>query len=47
MSARAAWTRALSGNYLDVRVAGRWPANEFLDTQITGVNDDALMGSAS
>jgi threonylcarbamoyladenosine tRNA methylthiotransferase MtaB len=41
------WTRALSGNYLDVRVAGRWPANEFLDARITGVNDDALVGLAS
>ena len=28
------WTRALSGNYLDVRVAGRWPANQFLDVRI-------------
>jgi tRNA A37 methylthiotransferase MiaB len=24
------WTRALSGNYVDVRVAGRWPANQML-----------------
>ena len=28
------WTRALSGNYLDVRVAGRWPANQFVDVRI-------------
>jgi threonylcarbamoyladenosine tRNA methylthiotransferase MtaB len=30
------WTRALSGNYLDVRVAGHWPSNRFLNVQITG-----------
>ena len=41
------WTRAISGNYLDVRVAGRWPANEFLEARIRGVNDDALVGSAT
>ncbi|MBZ5644681.1 MAG: hypothetical protein LAO19_18135, partial [Acidobacteriia bacterium] len=40
------WTRAISGNYLDVRVAGRWPANEFLDVRIGGVKDDALVGAA-
>ena len=33
------WTRALSSNYLDVRVPGLWPANQFLDVQITGVKD--------
>ena len=41
------WTRAISGNYLDVRVAGRWPANDFLDARISGVKDDALVGAAS
>jgi threonylcarbamoyladenosine tRNA methylthiotransferase MtaB len=41
------WTRALSGNYLDVRVAGQWPANEFIDALVTGVNEDALVGLAS
>ena len=36
------WIRAISGNYLDVRVAGRWPANQFLDVKITGLrNGDA------
>jgi threonylcarbamoyladenosine tRNA methylthiotransferase MtaB len=40
------WTRAISGNYLDVRVAGRRPANEFLDVRIGGVKDDALVGAA-
>jgi threonylcarbamoyladenosine tRNA methylthiotransferase MtaB len=33
----SAWTRAISGNYVDVRVAGRWPANQFLAVEITGV----------
>jgi threonylcarbamoyladenosine tRNA methylthiotransferase MtaB len=41
------WTRAISGNYLDVRVAGRWAANEFLNARIGGVRDDALVGAAS
>jgi len=40
------WTRALTGNYLDVRVAGRWAANEFLDARVTGMNGDALVGAA-
>jgi threonylcarbamoyladenosine tRNA methylthiotransferase MtaB len=40
------WTRALSGNYLDVRVAGRWPANQFLDVQVTGERDGHLAGIA-
>jgi threonylcarbamoyladenosine tRNA methylthiotransferase MtaB len=40
------WTRALSGNYLDVRVAGLWPANQFLDVQVTGVRDTHLTGTA-
>jgi threonylcarbamoyladenosine tRNA methylthiotransferase MtaB len=33
------WTRALSSNYLDVRVSGMWPANQFLDARITDVED--------
>ena len=40
------WTRALSGNYLDVRVAGRWPANQFLDVRVTGERDGHLAGTA-
>ena len=40
------WTRALSGNYLDVRVAGRWPANQFLNVQVTGERDGRLAGTA-
>ena len=39
------WTRALSSNYLDVRVSGARPANQFLDVKITGVNDGNLMGT--
>lgn len=29
------WTGALSGNYLNVRVAGRWPRNTWLDVSLT------------
>jgi threonylcarbamoyladenosine tRNA methylthiotransferase MtaB len=39
------WTRALSSNYLDVRVSGARPANQFLDVKITGVNDGNLLGT--
>ena len=38
------WTRAISGNYLDVRVAGRRLANEFLEVQITGAQNGQLAG---
>jgi threonylcarbamoyladenosine tRNA methylthiotransferase MtaB len=38
------WTRALSSNYLDARVSGVWPANQFLDVRITGVRDGHLTG---
>ena len=40
------WTRALAGNYLDVRVAGRRPANQFVDVRIAGVIDGHLVGIA-
>jgi threonylcarbamoyladenosine tRNA methylthiotransferase MtaB len=40
------WTGALSGNYVNVRVAGRWPANQFLDVQIAGERDGHLAGAA-
>jgi threonylcarbamoyladenosine tRNA methylthiotransferase MtaB len=30
-----AWTGALTGNYLNVRVEGRWPANTWLDVRLT------------
>jgi threonylcarbamoyladenosine tRNA methylthiotransferase MtaB len=36
------WTRALSSNYLDARVSGAWPANQFVDVRITGVQDGHL-----
>jgi hypothetical protein len=36
------WTRALSSNYLDVRVSGERPANQFLDVRITGVTEGHL-----
>jgi threonylcarbamoyladenosine tRNA methylthiotransferase MtaB len=38
------WTRAVSSNYLDVRVAGRWPANQFLGVRISGVRDRTVVG---
>ncbi len=38
------WTRALSSNYLDVRVSGMWPSNQFLDARITGVSEGHLAG---
>jgi threonylcarbamoyladenosine tRNA methylthiotransferase MtaB len=40
------WTRALAGNYLDVRVSGTRPANQFVDMLITGVTDGHLTGRA-
>jgi threonylcarbamoyladenosine tRNA methylthiotransferase MtaB len=40
------WTRALSGNYAGVRVAGHRPANQFVDVKITGVSDGHLAGVA-
>jgi threonylcarbamoyladenosine tRNA methylthiotransferase MtaB len=39
------WTRALSSNYLDARIPGVWPANQFLDVRITGLTDGQLTGS--
>jgi threonylcarbamoyladenosine tRNA methylthiotransferase MtaB len=40
------WTRALSSNYLDVRVSGEWRANQFLDVRISGESEGHLSGSA-
>jgi threonylcarbamoyladenosine tRNA methylthiotransferase MtaB len=40
------WTRALSSNYLDVRVSGARPANQFVDMLIDGVTDGHLTGPA-
>jgi threonylcarbamoyladenosine tRNA methylthiotransferase MtaB len=36
------WTRAVSSNYLDARVPGAWPANQFVEVRITGVLDGRL-----
>jgi hypothetical protein len=43
-NASGPWTRALSSNYLDVRVSGAWPANQFLDVAINETKDGHLMG---
>jgi threonylcarbamoyladenosine tRNA methylthiotransferase MtaB len=40
------WTRALSSNYLNVRVSGEWPANQFLDVRISGESEGHLTGNA-
>ncbi len=44
--ARGPWTRALSANYLDVRVRGRWPTNQFLEVPIADIQDGYLSGAA-
>jgi threonylcarbamoyladenosine tRNA methylthiotransferase MtaB len=36
------WTEALSSNYLEVRVAGRWPENRMLEVRITGADGAQL-----
>ncbi len=41
------WTRALSGNYLDVHLAGVWPANQLLRARITCGSDGHLAGVAA
>jgi threonylcarbamoyladenosine tRNA methylthiotransferase MtaB len=33
-AAARAWTRAISGNYLDLRVEGSWPANRWIDVEV-------------
>ena len=40
------WTRAISGNYLDMRVSGAWAANRFVEVRIAGVADNHLRGVA-
>jgi threonylcarbamoyladenosine tRNA methylthiotransferase MtaB len=40
------WTRALSSNYADIRVAGKWPANQFLDVHVSGESNGHLAGAA-
>ena len=44
--ASGAWTRALSGNYLDVRVAGRWAANQFVDIRVVTGREGDIAGIA-
>jgi threonylcarbamoyladenosine tRNA methylthiotransferase MtaB len=39
------WTRALSSNYLDVRVSGRWPANQTLTVRIDSAKTGYLTGT--
>lgn len=39
------WTRALTSNYLNVRVRGAYPSNQFLHARITDVRDGHLLGS--
>lgn len=34
-AAERGWTRAISGNYLDLRLEGSWPANRWLDVEVT------------
>jgi hypothetical protein len=34
-AAERGWTRAVSGNYLDLRVEGSWSANCWLDVEVT------------
>jgi threonylcarbamoyladenosine tRNA methylthiotransferase MtaB len=45
-NAAGPWTRALSSNYLDVRVSGEWAANQFLDVRIDDASDGHLNGAA-
>jgi threonylcarbamoyladenosine tRNA methylthiotransferase MtaB len=45
-SAFGTWTRAISGNHLDVRVSGAWAANRFVDVKIEGIHDSHLWGVA-
>jgi len=42
----AEFTEALSDNYLKVRIAGRHPANEWMQSRITGTEDDGLAAEA-
>jgi threonylcarbamoyladenosine tRNA methylthiotransferase MtaB len=44
-NAEGPWTRAVSGNYLDLRVRGRWPANQMLRGRIEGAPGGKLISS--
>jgi hypothetical protein len=39
----SAHTRALSSNYLRVRLRGRWPANQWLNVRVTAVEGNDLI----
>ena len=41
------WTRALTSNYLNVRVSGTFLANQFLNVRVTGVRHGELVGVTS
>jgi threonylcarbamoyladenosine tRNA methylthiotransferase MtaB len=43
-NASSPWTRTISSNYLDVRVSGVWPVNQFLDVQIADMKEEVLVG---
>ena len=45
-AARAAVTRAISSNNLDVRIAGHFPANQFLDVRVTSASAAHLEAEA-
>ena len=45
MDSEGPWTRALTGNYLNVRVRGDHSRNAFLDLRITGVWNGELRGA--
>ncbi len=40
---REDWSRAISSNYLDLRVAGRFPANQWLDVRFTSFDGARLL----
>ena len=47
VDAKGAWTRALTGNYLNVRISGIYPNNELLDICIAGQRSGELVGIAA
>ena len=47
VDAEGPWTRALTSNYLNVRVAGTFLPNQFVGLRVTGVRRGELVGEAS
>jgi threonylcarbamoyladenosine tRNA methylthiotransferase MtaB len=41
------WTGAIAGNYLNVRVAGAWPANQWLDVKLEAAGGEYLYGAVA